>query len=419
MKFTSLGAFGLAGVGLIWLAVANSQASEQLSSRLEALRAAGQPVSIADLAPEPVPPEKNAATYLGRAKDGCDAIGTVVQQQSESEEGKKLEEQLGWKEFENCELMIRAYRAALEAHPEVATLLKQATELEHYQPPIDYKLEKGSDFTSDLLPHIQTARAAARVLNYRLRVMVADGQDEAALDTGLEMLRLSRLISHTPGLVGELVAIAIRGVALDSIVFVLKEGEWNPAMHANLEAELARVDNSAEYRQALRTERALGLSHFQEGQASTYLKIPMGKNDLADYFDVFQVLIETADAPYFDADARSKQAAAFENAGPLTASMRPAVDATHVAVTRGQAVSNSLRVLNAILANPPAGNEVDLPHLKLPPGATLDPFNGQPLRVEHTADGWVVYSVGTNLKDEGGEFEEQLDVGVGPIQVGE
>ena len=46
----------------------------QLERRFAALRQAGDPVQLADLAREPVPPEKNADAFLRRAADDLDAI---------------------------------------------------------------------------------------------------------------------------------------------------------------------------------------------------------------------------------------------------------------------------------------------------------------------------------------------------------
>ena len=46
----------------------------QLERRLAALRQAGDPVQLADLAREPIPPEKNADVFLRRAADDLDAI---------------------------------------------------------------------------------------------------------------------------------------------------------------------------------------------------------------------------------------------------------------------------------------------------------------------------------------------------------
>ena len=94
----------------------------------------------------------------------------------------------------------------------------------------------------------------------------------------------------------------------------------------------------------------------------------------------------------------------------------PAINAFFVAHASGQAYVRTLRVLNAIQAHVPAGsNEVPkLSELGLPAEATTDPFNGEPLHVKRLPQGWLVYSVGRNLRDDDGKLDDNSDVGVGP-----
>jgi hypothetical protein len=78
----------------------------------------------------------------------------------------------------------------------------------------------------------------------------------------------------------------------------------------------------------------------------------------------------------------------------------------------------ALRILNALQTFEEAqGREASgLANLGLPADATVDPYSGQPLLLRHTDDGWIVYSVGQNKRDDGGTLNEQrLDVGIGPM----
>jgi hypothetical protein len=57
--------------------------------------------------------------------------------------------------------------------------------------------------------------------------------------------------------------------------------------------------------------------------------------------------------------------------------------------------------------------------LGLSAAATVDPFSGGGLSIKKTARGWLVYSVGPNLKDDGGKIEDPIDgdIGLGPPPV--
>ena len=58
----------------------------------------------------------------------------------------------------------------------------------------------------------------------------------------------------------------------------------------------------------------------------------------------------------------------------------------------------------------------NLRDLGLPAEATIDPFNSQPLHVKKLPKGWMVYSVGINLVNDGGILDGVTDLGAGPIR---
>ena len=97
-------------------------------------------------------------------------------------------------------------------------------------------------------------------------------------------------------------------------------------------------------------------------------------------------------------------------------SVRPGIKAYRNGMERIRASVRTLRVLNAIQAKfaPDAKEPPKLSELGLPTEATIDPFNGQPLHVKKLPKGWLVYSVGRNLVDDGGIVDGMTDVGVGP-----
>jgi hypothetical protein len=87
---------------------------------------------------------------------------------------------------------------------------------------------------------------------------------------------------------------------------------------------------------------------------------------------------------------------------------------------RTQALARCLRVINALQARVPPGSDAvpKLSELGLPAEATTDPFTGKPLVVKKLADGWLVYSVGEDLEDSGGDVDSShgkpKDYGFGP-----
>jgi hypothetical protein len=417
LKFAALGIVALISAWLVWLAVANAPANAQIDEKLAKAHAAGEPVTIADLAANRPAPERNALTYLQRAEDTSEAINREVHEVWKVEEARQLEQgQQVPESFDYSPTMIDAYRKAFAAHPTAIVLLFQASECPEYFLDLDYDTDSGSEFVADMLPKVQMVRAATRVLNYRVLLLLSEGKREEALDTCLAMLRLSNLFSGAPTLVGQLVAIAIRNVSINATNRVLRDGTLPPEAYDRLEAELARQDFRDAYRRSLITERAVGMAHFDD-MRMVYSGLPHGKRDQASYLELFEVIIANAHQPYGSSDAQAAYRAAMNKAGPLTKLLGPAIEAANEAVTRNEAQARCLRVLNAILRRAPEDQaDVKLDDLNLPKGTTTDPFNGQPLHLRHTDAGWLIYSVGGNLKDDGGQTDDDAnDVGSAPI----
>ena len=78
-----------------------------------------------------------------------------------------------------------------------------------------------------------------------------------------------------------------------------------------------------------------------------------------------------------------------------------------------------LRILNALqqAGIKPENGEPKLAELQLPEQATKDPFTGKALHVKVVDGEWLVYTVGPDLKDDGGDLANYKDLGVGPLLI--
>jgi hypothetical protein len=75
-----------------------------------------------------------------------------------------------------------------------------------------------------------------------------------------------------------------------------------------------------------------------------------------------------------------------------------------------------LRLINALQAQAPSDSSLlpKISQLGLPAEATTDPYTGNPLHIKRIRQGWLVYSVGADFRDDGGELAHDRDVGLGP-----
>ena len=173
----------------------------------------------------------------------------------------------------------------------------------------------------------------------------------------------------------------------------------------------------------MRSELAYSLSSIREFPGMNFWLMRGFTNDvLSRFIDLFDWYLKTASQPYADAltskikSPPPKGGANFY--GALVTPLIPWLDSVRAAAERIRAMSRSLRVLNAIQARSTDGKGLapDLKDLGLPYQATIDPFNGEPLHLKKTPEGWMVYSVGPNLVDDGGVLDGITDVGAGPIR---
>ena len=102
-----------------------------------------------------------------------------------------------------------------------------------------------------------------------------------------------------------------------------------------------------------------------------------------------------------------------ETGGGLTAAqLGPAFQQARRSAHRTLATVRSLRML--IELNEQIQDDPDLDSLDLPESAKTDPVSGNRLIVRKQKDGWLIYGVGVDGRDDGGSFETDLDHGIRP-----
>lgn len=416
LKFAGLFVGALVAVALVVGGFVNWRSDVRFEQQLSQLRAEGQPVRISDLAGKPIAPEDNAVTYLRRAKDDLEAIQKEV---GAAEDAAPQADQEAMDEGRLTPALVGPVRAALEAYPAGVALVLRAADCRDYASPLDFTTDART-FQEALLSQVGLSRAAVRVLNYRAMLLAAEGKPDESLATSIAMLRLTRHFDREPTMVSHMVALAYRGVYLPSVNRVLRTGAVSAAAHDALEEELKRHDLVEAAREALRTERAFGLTLIHDMFADKRIGwLPWVKKYRSDYVDDIGQVIEVASSPPWPSAPREKFTTAVERSGTRVQLLAPGLQAMQDAVCRAQAQLRCLRILNVLTrSNLPAdAAEPKLTDLGLPADVLVDPYNGEPLRLKKLPEGWLIYSVGKNLKDDGGkvaEIDEYKDVGLGP-----
>ena len=259
LKWTSIVLGVLIAVLLIANAVFVWRSSVALERRLQAIRDAGDPVSMSDLARRPMPPEDNAATFLRRAEKDLHAIDKDLAAFYESEAYKN--DELGPAE-------LHTLASVLDAHPETMSLVEQSAACPGYDPQIDGTLDT-DEFLTLQIERFGALKGAVRILRYRTLVLLARGQRDEAAEAAIRFLQLSRHFDNEPMIIGHLMSIACRSIAYDAAHRVLRSGPIPDAARDAFDAELAQHDPWGAFAWALKSERAFGLAAMNS--------LPMGK----------------------------------------------------------------------------------------------------------------------------------------------
>jgi hypothetical protein len=398
----------------------------RLQAKIEAIRAAGDPAIIADLAPDPIPADQNAAAFIEKLTPRLDEfdrdlarfydktpVGQAYGAARERDEAPTAEQ-------------LAAIRAIIDKYPDIDAAIAAASSCQQYASLADFSL-KHQQLLEVYLDRIQKIRTMARFAAWRMEVLTADGQADAAARLGIQILRLARLFGAEPLLVSHLVGIAARMTVAEPIYIALATGDVSAETSAQLDNELVLQDDPAQLLQMLKTERVLGISYACENGAfptepvnPAIVKLlgwPM-KSMFVNTIDVYEEYLQLAGKPWFEIRDRFDANGAIKNSdhGVLGDLLEPALGAAFSSHARNQALLRCLGIANALaeyrqLHGSEASSLDDLP---LPREATVDPFSGEPLKLKRTADGWTIYTVMQNGIDDGGDFTDQKDVGLAP-----
>jgi hypothetical protein len=415
------------GFGVIVLLVAavligvvlNWQANHRLDANLAILRAAGEPTSLAELAPKPIPPKQNSAAILRGIATDLQAFGKDSTAFYDSDLGKSFDQTLeNWQPPNSAQLA--AMKEILERHPEILVALQSAARCDQYSSLLNYNVPH-SAFIASELKTVNETRELANFVDWNMMVLASQGKRDEAIQSAIDLLKVTEQFESECGMVSYLVATACRGIVNQRINEVLRGGPISAEAHAKLEQALAKLDGSPRLSTVLKVERAMGMSATDEiSSRSPMFKILAWKMKgwQCDVLDLYENVLTFADHPWFEAQRDLSQANAnLASLHPMVAQLAPAIRTFISAGNRGLVEIRALRILNAMeqFKQLNGREPQSLAELKLPPMATTDPFSGRPMILKSIPTGWVIYSVAENGADDGGDFKDIKDWGMAPV----
>ena len=294
-----------------------------------------------------------------------------------------------------------------------------------------------------LLPHLPKVRALCKLTQMRAVARLELGQSAEAFEELKLGLRLSDSIRDEPILISHLVRIAVIQFNLQTVREGLIRHAWSDAQLAELEKYLASLNLLAEYKLAMRGERALSTSGLdwlrrlgfrgyrsvieangeQEPGFAMYMTVMPGGwyyqnmltiSEMHQEFNL-PMVDEKTHRVFPEIVARSDTTVdnwAKERPKPynlIARALMPALGAASKKSARMQTYMDAARVACALerfrMANGKLPETPDALTPRFIEAIPTDVIDGKPLRYQLKPDGgYVLYSVGWNNTDDGGEI---------------
>lgn len=304
---------------------------------------------------------------------------------------------------------------------------------------IDWNVPVNEEPSLLLLPDFSAWRNAGRLQYLVALKHLAKRDMDAAYETVLGQLAIASTLEHEPTLITGLIRTANLWMSIQTIEALLRVGELTEEQLQNLSMVLADISDAPGPERQLKGERAMvcqTLDSVAKGKLSPERLVYAGmiagkrvsKSDCQamydDAADLFSNLIDRADdfveliraANEYDEDVEAGM-------DELIKTMVPSMTSCFELLAK---INGHLRATQVMIAceryrlqhgDWPESQESLVPGFldQLP----LDPFTNKPLRMIRKPNGYIIYSLGTNMEDDGGKLwregrgrPRQPDVGV-------
>jgi len=419
----------------------NAVAGRQLGKELARLRAEGAPLTLAQAAPPPVPDSENAAPLYEKAFQGLldpqDSLATMRFLASR-ESGSATPRTPTLAQME----------AILARHEADFRLLEQGSKRPVARFPVDWEHPAAAIF----FPHMGGARNATRFLCVKAVVNAHNGHSGDALQDLAIAIRMSSQISATPTLIAQLVRAACIKIVAAVLPEVMAAAPLTAAESRAFYDLLAKVDMTGPWVRSMEGERAFGLAMFDDmhharsgefaygllggwvqPEATTgvlerflmwagrvaltrawpltrILWQPFLRLDEVQYLRHMQVLVALAGKSY-EQNVKGQQRLEKEKArlpwyAVVTNTLAPIF-------TRATQARDEARATVGVMQAALALRDYQIQHGSYPASLSdlraaggwaipHDPFSGKPFLYRREGAGYLVYSVGPDLKDDGG-----------------
>lgn len=360
---------------------------ERIHARVALIKRNGLPTNLKELAPAEVADVDNADFLIRQALPSIHAIELEFAKFPSIDGGEMSDE------------IAAKLTVVFAANSELFANIERAANCEHYIPNLDYDA-KPQDFSVQSLEHVNNLRNAARIMNIRMKVLVQVGNPEEAAAIGINGLRLCGRLKQPRLMTDLIVVLASRGILMNGLNEVLQTSNISPESHRRIADELSLFDPQKELRASLVQERAYSLAAIADQGIAVWIHANAVLDLLEQEIDSAnqeEFLYQFHDVPDDWQTVLAKQ-------------LQPSLLSTRQTVSGHVATQRCLQIVNAWKA---AGAPADatIEQLVSDKVSRRDPYTGTDLIVRVLPEGLLVYSVGSDRRDGGGQVETGKDRG--------
>lgn len=400
-----------------------------LNKRLNDLRAAGVPTTYAEVAPPPVPDAENAAIVyqqalekLNYSADDRETLSAFVKDDPPGSREKLLAQ---------TRQILERNRAAIE-------LARQAASMGRCRFPVNWSAEDPREI---IFPHLRGMRSCDRLLSAEAVVQSEQGHSGPAVESCQLGLRIAAHVLVEPSGISVLTAVSVEAVTFEALAAVIERHDLPTDVCWALYQEIGETELRQAYRKVFVADVPTGVWAFDTAnrdpqrikewllgppplERNRFIELyltPLGRivrlKEQTAYVDLVEAIISAANRPYRKSVALNDEIEDRLHSLPpyyfLTFAAYPAYGQMQIARDRAIARRGALQI--ALVLEAYHGRHADYPDslaaLHEYPGWELpdDPFSGKEFVYRRQGKGFVLYSWGEDLDDDGGRPPQYPD----------
>ncbi len=390
-----------------------------LEGELQKIKEASEPLTLADLALPSVADDENAAVIYAKAFEQLNLSDSDIEML-----GSLTRNHVA---VPDREIPLAELGRIVERNPAAIELLVEAAK----RPRCRFAIDWDAGIETEL-PHLPQLKNSAYLLAAKILWHADRNQMRQALATARVSLAIGDSVADEGTVISQLFRYAITGTTLTVVQYALHERSAPTGSCRKLYGYLGEMEFMDSFVETMSRERVMGISGFalwrqqiteKKAERGGFSWTPLDKltdYDQVQYLRLMSEVIAVAESPYRNSrEAFSDIKRRLSEDVPVCLLTRTLLPVTWAPVIKRDVIIARVGLAQVALAlkaykNKKGRYPESLAKLrevidwgKLPE----DPFSAEDFIYRHEGEGFLVYSIGVNLIDDGGQVEQDWEEG--------